>query len=75
MRAMPKHSFNADDTTEGVLTTVEKVLKDKTEFLNRLVTTHGEAMIRHIMNERQRALRQMSMESRVSLSKQKKSVA
>ena len=57
MRAMPKHSFNADSTAEDVLTLVERVIRDKTEFLNRLIALHGRPTIETIMAERQQALR------------------
>ena len=56
MRAMPKHSFNADDGAEDILTLVERVIRDKTEFLNRLIVLHGRGTIETIMAERQQAL-------------------
>jgi len=56
MRAMPKHSFNADAGAEDILTLVERVIRDKTEFLNRLIVLHGRGTIETIMAERQRAL-------------------
>lgn len=59
MRTMSKHSFNADDDSESVLATVEAVLKDKTEFLNRLIQMHGQAVIQSIMRERQDAFNKL----------------
>lgn len=61
MRTMAKHSFNADDDAESVLTTVEQVLRDKTEFLNRLIVAHGQAVIQSIMRERQDTLHKLSV--------------
>ena len=56
MREMAKHSFNADDTSEAILVTVDLVLRDKTEFLNRLISVHGHATIQLIAADRQRVL-------------------
>ena len=56
MRAMPKHSFNADEAAESILSLVERALRDKTEFLNRLIILHGRLTIETIMQERQQAL-------------------
>lgn len=53
---MAKHSFNADESAEEILTTVERVLRDKTEFINRLISIHGRATIHTIMRERQQAM-------------------
>ncbi len=56
MRAMAKHSFNADDEAEEILLLAERALRDKTEFLNRLINKHGRQVIHTIMTERQKAV-------------------
>lgn len=49
---MAKHTFNADDDVQPLLTRAQRVLKDKSEFLNRLIRQHGAAMIKIIHAER-----------------------
>lgn len=63
MRVMAKHSFNADVNAEEILSTVELVLRDKTEFINRLITIHGRATIHTIMREREQALHESLRET------------
>jgi hypothetical protein len=57
MRTMAKHSFNSDGTAEEILAVAVTTLRDKTQFLNRLIQDYGPTMIHRLMDERNQLLR------------------
>ena len=47
-----KHSFNADEESEKLLVSAEKILRDKTEFINRCIQHAGPLVIENVNTER-----------------------